>query len=225
MLHTLMDFLGNLAIFLFGANKDGSVDRIVFWTFVLAIIALWQLWEMSRTARADFIYKFTDGFFNQECRSLILLFEYDLLTFEIKKVNDQEFPCFKLDDKKLKDLEGIDGKLKDNFKPIYTMYDIDDKLLGHFEDLGNYERKGLLDIQMVYEGFSYYIKSTWENEEIKKYIKWEKAAAQDMWTGVEYIYSKVNAYDEARKCKRLVGLWKIEWWWRTLRNLYRRQKN
>jgi hypothetical protein len=218
-----MDFLGNLGIFLFGANKDGSIDRIVFWTFVLAIIALRQLWEMSRTARADFIYKFTDGFFNQESRSLMLLFEYDLLTFEIKKVNDQEFPCFKLDDKKLNDLEGIDGRLKDNFKPVYTMYDIDDRFLGHFEDLGNYERKGLLDIQMIYEGFSYYIKSIWENNEMKKYIKWEKTVAQDMWTGVEYIYSKVISYGEAKKHKSFSWLWKLEWRWRILRNLYRKQ--
>jgi hypothetical protein len=48
--------------------------------------------------------------------------------------------------------------------------ELDDFLLGHFEDIGLFEEKGLIDTEMVYEEFSYYIFEVFENPEIKKYL-------------------------------------------------------
>ena len=117
----------------------------------------------------------------------------------------------------------MESKEKDKFKEIYTTYDIDDELLGHFEDIGNYEKAGLLYIQMVYEGFVSYIESIWENEAIKAYIDWLNSDGDDVYEGFRYIYNKLKSYSDAKKKKKPLWLWRIEWQWRTLRSLYRKR--
>ena len=53
------------------------------------------------TTKADFCHKFTESFFNENSRNLRMLFKYKLLTFEIQKVNGEDFGYFKLNEKKL----------------------------------------------------------------------------------------------------------------------------
>ena len=194
----------NIALHIFGMVGTGAIDRVAFWTalsaiitLALTIIALVQLRAVNKTTRAEFVHKFTNGFFNQNCRNLVFLFDHNLLEFKSKKLhNGDEIVWFELDEKVLHEISGIDAKDKERFKKVYTSYDVDDELLGHFEDLGNYSKQRLLDIQMVYEVFSSYIISIWENEEIGKYVTWIRSDGGCNYDGFEYIYDKVKAWDK-----------------------------
>ena len=90
-------------------------------------------------------------------------------------------------------------------KEIYIDDEIDDEVLGYFEDIGNYEKKGLLDFELIDTAFGYYIKQIWKNDEIQKYITWlrdedsAEDADEETYKGFEYIYNKVISYDEAEK--------------------------
>jgi hypothetical protein len=49
---------------------------------------------------------------------------------------------------------------------------VENSLLNHFDDLGQFYKEGVLDIDYIYNGFDYYIESIHENEQVKKYLKW-----------------------------------------------------
>lgn len=161
----------------------------MFWTMaatvVLAIIAWIQLRKISKTANADFIRQFKDVFFTPETRQLIMLIDQKLMRFM-----DEPLPYFVV----------IEGSLPDfiraeNARKFYTSYDLDDLLLGHFEDLGLFAKRGIITIEMAYEFFSWYIETTWENNEIKKYIESQrKTEGEDIYENFEYIYKKCNSY-------------------------------
>lgn len=201
----------NIAGYLFGTTGAlNKIDRIGLWTavtaamtFILAIIALWQLGKMNKTSKTDFIHRFTKDFFSPETRRLIMLFDpdYDLLKFEVEKIHDEksnedtEYPYFKLDKDGLNKLTKLGKEDKEKIKDVYSAYEVDDDLLGHFEDVGNYEAEGLLDFKMVYNGFDWYITTIWDNKEIQKYIKWERDIdGDDIYKGFEDIYKKLKIY-------------------------------
>ena len=71
-----------------------NVDRVTFWTFIIAvatialfIMAWYQLLGLRRISKADFINKFTDGFFNSDTQKLLLLLNYDALEFELREIS------------------------------------------------------------------------------------------------------------------------------------------
>jgi hypothetical protein len=51
----------------------------------------------------------------------------------------------------------------------FTEYDIDD-YLGYYELMAWYEKKGLIDFDLIDEMFGHYISLAWQNKEIKEYI-------------------------------------------------------
>jgi hypothetical protein len=51
----------------------------------------------------------------------------------------------------------------------FTHFQLDD-YLGYFELMSWYDKKGLIDFELVDENFGRYISLAWQNEEIKKYI-------------------------------------------------------
>ena len=103
---------------------------------------------------------------------------------------------FKLNEEKLESAP-IAKKEKEKLKSkqIYVDDEIDDEVLGYFEDIGNYEKKGLLDFELIDTAFGYYIKQIWKNSEMKNYINWlrfdSEDADEDSYKGFEYIYKKV----------------------------------
>jgi len=178
-------------------------ENIGLWTFVSTVATsglLWVAWvqlkNISQTARADFNHKFTERFFTQECRDLLMLFDYELIKFRVAKISEtREAPFFEVDQHKLTNSEFIDHKHKENLKKIYSEYEIDDHLLGHFEDIGLYHKDGLLDMNMVNEVFGGYIESLWEDSEVKEYIWWvRKNVGEDRYTCFEHIYGEVKGF-------------------------------
>ncbi len=51
----------------------------------------------------------------------------------------------------------------------FSDYQLDD-YLGYFELMSWYEKKGIIDFELIDEMFGHYISLAWQNEEIKKYI-------------------------------------------------------
>ena len=96
-------------------------------------------------------------------------------------------------------------------KQKYSAFEIDDDLLGYFEDIGNNESKKLIDIDMIYDTFSWYIKIIWENPAVQEYIKWQRSEGADIYDGFEYIYNKSKSYGEAKEKKEPLWIWRLKW--------------
>lgn len=162
---------------------DGLMGALlgVFITAIVAFIAYWQLSAIAKTTSTDFIHKLRNDFFVATTRILIdhlvdnRIFYREILgeasqNEESSSSPDREMGYFEVDPTSI--LPTFPDMLKKKLlkKKYYLEVEIDDFLLGHFEDIGLFEEKGLIDTEMAYEEFSYYILRTFENEEIKKYI-------------------------------------------------------
>ncbi len=212
-----------------GVANDTAISRTALWTaglFVATILLWWiakgQLSGINKTTKADFIKKFTDDFFNETTREIIMLFDYKALNFrssEIeygKDISTKPFPYFMIDENIVKQLK-IDLKKRKGIldKECYSSFEIDDCLLGFFEDLGSYEKKGLIDIEGVYDGFDWYIDIIWNNCEIKNYARSQaddEKDGDDIYENFKYIYEKCDSYGKAKLAGQWIWWWKIKWW-------------
>jgi hypothetical protein len=166
----------NLPNILFGT----PVDKIAMWTAILTVVTLsavlvaWrQLSGLRAISQADFTYRFIDSFFQAETRTLITLLSQSALKFEIGTIQlSSGIPTtaryFVVDQTAVS--SNPDLFMIPNNKKIYSDAEIDDLLLGHFESLGLYVRKGLIDFDFAYSSFSYYVISAYENKEISEYV-------------------------------------------------------
>jgi len=206
---------------------SSSIDLVALWTFslviatlllVVATLFLWrvsykQLGGISKTTRADFIERFSNKFFNSETRVILMLLDYKTLLFKSAGINyghnvvSKDFLYFEIDEQIAKQLI-IDSKslsaLMD--KKVYSAFELDDLLLGYFEDIGALNKQGLLEIKDVYNYFNWYIENCWENPEIQKYILQQRhSEGEGIYENFEHIYRKCCAYgvSEGRKKKVL----------------------
>ena len=178
-----------------------KIDWTCLWTFVSAIatvglfiVAAVQLNKISKIAQADFIHRFTESFFRLECRNLLLLFDYGLLSFKTIKVKDKEIPYFEVDQKMLAEFSCIDQKTKEHLKSTYSEFDVDDCLLGYLEDIGNYRKERLINFRLADQVFGSYIEGLWEDKEVQKYIKWtKKSYGHEIYSGFEGIYNEIQS--------------------------------
>jgi hypothetical protein len=172
-------------------------------TSLLAIIAWIQLEKANNISKADFDQRFKNDFFNEKTRQLFMLFQYDLMVFKREFVNntDDEFPYFEVDSTQF-DANPIFAIDLAEMKYRYSAYEIDEFLLGHFEDLGLFCKKGLMDIEFIYEGFSYYIEKIHSNKQIQNYISWtrkEEDDGEDIYKNFDFIFNKVRCYGKSKK--------------------------
>ncbi|HVA96036.1 MAG TPA: hypothetical protein VND99_00110 [Candidatus Acidoferrales bacterium] len=161
-----------------------------FWTMIIGIFtaALWitakhQLKALSKTSRADFIHRFKNDFFTHATRQIIKLIDQNKLKFDSKT---------------------------GDFNNDISSYDVDDLILGHFEDLGIFEKKGYIDIEEIYELFDYYIENTWENSAIQEYLE-KLSNGSDIYDNFKYLYYKCKSYGEAKMNREFIFLWRIKW--------------
>ncbi len=93
--------------------------------------------------------------------------------------------------------------LKEN-KGEFTDYQLDD-YLGYYELMSWYEKKGLIDFELIDEMFGHYISLAWQNEEIKKYIDKLRDETRDprYYKPFEDLATRVIEKEEAiRKTKK-----------------------
>ena len=158
-------------------------------TALLWVVADRNLEELNKTSEKEntvnkikFTNEFKSDFFSSENRLLFELIEYD-----IDKKDDKEYTLFFIEDQNeqyfkmvyenikneivrinyIKSIESVFGYKKE----IFTTTEIDNLLLGHLEDIGSYMKDKLLHDNMLYDIFSYYVQTCYENKQIKKYIK------------------------------------------------------
>lgn len=182
-----MDWLVRPLVFAFGANR--ALDRTAFWTATLAMIALvgsilafQQLRSIRRTSGADFTKRFADSFFTVETRLLLTLLMNSALEFEVRDICEGgkkvgEFPFFKIKRNVVSQLEGIIELNKT--KAGYSAFEVDDLLLGHFDDMGWFVKCGLVDFRMADQMMGYYIAEVFDAPAIQHYLDYEKGAFPD----------------------------------------------
>lgn len=176
----------------------------MFITGLLAIIAYLQLTASHKTQKADFAHRLKNDFFTRATSELVMLFDMGLIHFTVTEDDAQESLIdthihFKVNVEAVKKLNSkLTDKGKDKeVKNYYADVEIDDLLLGHFEDIGVLLKQNSLDIETVYELFSVYVIATWENEEIQKYINWIRDNIEngsDAYDNFEDVYKRVISY-------------------------------
>ncbi len=179
-----------------------------FWTMIAALAAFgtlvvaWrQLRKISRVNSAEFIHEFKKDFFVRDTRDLFFLLSHDML--KLHKQNG--VTRFEVDKKELEKANiGKDRKMPNNYLEV----DIDDLLLGHFEDLGFYEKTGIVDISFVYDSFSEYIATCWKNCEIQKFLA-TITEYPDTYENFKYIQKKCASYGKAKNANQTMFLWRI----------------
>ena len=187
----------DLLAWLFGTNDHG-IDRAALWTGVIALVTFggvlfaWvQLRAIRKTSRADFAKRFIDTFFNDDTRTLLALLMNSALAFEAKNIceNGQKIdrlPYMKIKPEIVKQLSGIvaveTGRLG------YSAFEIDDFLLGHFDDLGRYVKQKLIDVKTERNIFAYYVTESFENPSIIEYLRDEDN--QGKYADFRYLYDR-----------------------------------
>lgn len=168
--------------FLFGTNGNGTIDRTALWTGIAALGAIgaiffaWiELGGTAKTTRADFAKRFIDSFFTEETRTLFSLLLNSALEFKVLAITGEqgeaidELPFFEIKKEIANQLKGIVSPAQG--KIGYSAFEIDDLLLGHFEDIGWYEKRGLIDQETISEMFGYHISECFQSKEIQKYLQ------------------------------------------------------
>ena len=133
-----------IAGLLFGDGK--TIDRTALWTGVVAIVtafvagfAAYQLRSIRRTSQADFTKRFIDSFFVADTRTLFTLLLNSALEFGVRKIEVggdviDELPYLRIKKEVAEQLTGIVPFNPE--KTGYSAFEVDDFLLGHFEDVG-----------------------------------------------------------------------------------------
>ncbi len=164
-------------------------------TLLLAYVAWKQIYQVSRTESASFVLDIKKEFFRLETRILVQLLDEDLLEFVPS--TPERSGHFRVKQDGLHRL----GTPNDDERHVpiphrYSLYEVDDLLLGHFEDLGLLYRMGIVELEMIYGMFSWYIELAWENGAIRHYIAAERARPDgaDIYENFGYIYNACVNY-------------------------------
>jgi hypothetical protein len=181
-------------------GSAGSISRSAVWTFVLVIVAYLQFRKANHISSADFIHRLKNDFFGKETRELFFLFEKDYLRYD---EDNEVFEVVKIDEKTKSEL-GITRK-------FFTIYEVDDFILGDVYDLGLFEQKRIVDIDMVYEEFGYYVATIWENKAIRYYIDNQRKDPKhkDVYNKLDYIGLKCELYAVAKRKNDPVLLFRV----------------
>jgi hypothetical protein len=206
-------------------SAGSSIDMVALWTIalVIATLLLWyvareQLTGISRATKADFIKKFGNEFFNDTTRDIMMLLDYDALSYDEKYIryshlkSPKVFQYFKIN-QNIVDQFAISTDKRDSFfkKGVYSAFEIDDFLLGYLEDIGHFERHGLLNIKDVNNFFGWYLIKIWENAEVNKYVFMQRQTDdEEIYQSAEYIYKKCISYNKCISQGNCLFWWRIK---------------
>lgn len=215
-------FYGGSERYQYYSGVLGSLLGAVFAAF-LVWVAWEQLSNLGKTSSADFVHKIDNDFFTGETRRLLSLIDCAVLEFkpnnEVESPDDAKSqPYFEVNLGKL-DKTNLPDHLKQDLgkKKYYSAWEVDDLLLGHFENLGMLEQRSVVDFQLVYDEFSWYIETAWKDEHIKEYIRYLRA--DDKSDRIDVAYFNQFQYI-AIKCLEYGNLHggPCMWWWKFKRH-------
>ncbi|MGA2518651.1 MAG: hypothetical protein ABSG44_19175 [Thermodesulfobacteriota bacterium] len=193
----------------------GIVGAVIgaFFTLLLFFVAWEELGNISQTSSADFIHKLKQDFFTEKTRTLIHLIHRGYITFVEEYREGEKVYFFKVNEEKIK-ASGLpcDIVARLTKEKAYSSYDVDDLLLGHFEDVGFLENKGLINIEMAEYQFGWYIITVFENPEIKAYLNSQaETISPDIYTNFKYIYEKCKSFQKVKPQIRSIIYWKFKY--------------
>lgn len=179
-------------------------------TVVLLLIAYGQLNIVSSNSSTELIHKLKIDLFSVRTRRLFSLIESDFLSF----VNEGDRDSYFL----VKTDEVMQSKLHERIKkelvsrPVYSCYDLDDLILGPFEDLGYLNQQGMINFYLLHNTFAYYINQTRSNKAITEYIQLTRSSYPQVYQGLDYIHNKCCSYNRIQEC--LCPFGRLWWWFR-----------
>jgi hypothetical protein len=194
-----------IAAFLFGAGK--TIDRTAQWTGAIAVVTafaagfgLFQLRSIQRTSRADFTKRFIDSFFVEDSRTLFTLLLNSALEFAVRQIEvggDEidTLPYLGIKKDIADQLTGIVPLNPD--KTGYSAFEVDDFLLGHFEDVGWYVRRKLMDLRAADQSFGYYVIATVEHSEMRKFLDHQRSK-EFGYDDLEWLYQQFKKLEANR---------------------------
>ncbi len=166
-------------------------------TILLIGVAYWQLRSLAQTSRSDFLYRLKSDFFTDEARRLIFLAENELLKFH----SEHQIPFFEI---LRRESHGVADRMRElgiegNSISVYL---VDDILLGPMEDIGVFEKLGLVSLKEVYEVFVTYINICVESPGLKEYLEWSRKDPEDcdVYDNLLHLYERLKA--ETPKIRR-----------------------
>ena len=174
----------------------------------LFFIAWRQLRKINKTSSAEFLHKLKTDLLNDKSSLLISLIDIGCLQFITHKNEEESYFNINLDSIKnkliKKELKRKIDKVREG-SYIIESFELDEFLLGHIEYLGILEEKKILDIDMIYEEFSWIIQTCFENHDIKKYIKQQREKDWDIYDKAESLAKKCNRFggEKASTIKRI----------------------
>ncbi len=156
---------------------------------------------MVRIARADFIEKFTHDLSGEKVGLLLTLLDKKVLKFKQGDPNNSDSVNLFVLDKELWEKLAPKGKVY-NPQDTYTTFKIDD-LLDCFEQIGYYlVKEKIFTVDSVYEMFFTYIEYAWLNEDIQKYITYERGRIKkggDIYTYFDDLYKECKKYQDNKR--------------------------
>ncbi len=189
-------------------------DWNLFWIAITALasvalcfIAWFQLSKTREINEAEFIQDFKKDFYTARTRELLMLFEYDQIKF-IENGSDrskqkglpQDMCLFEVTLPGYKRTDEIPNYFLNN-NNLFSEFEIDDFLLGHYEDLGLFYIQKLMSLELIYQVFMPHLKLVLDNQEIKKYIEYQQKqyGNMDVYSNYRLIYGKIIEYEKLRK--------------------------
>jgi hypothetical protein len=179
-------------------NEISSLST--FGLLVATIILVWygkgQMRKISSTNRTNFLLDLKRDFFTENGREIFSLLQHNLLEFQVQDIENSslKIPSFivRQDNAVVLSLLKVNTQVDRSF----TVFEIDNYLLTHLEDLGFLYEQGEMTIHAATQLFGHFIIFIWEHEEIKKYIEWVRFNNSDIYSNFEYMYLKVKKNDD-----------------------------
>jgi hypothetical protein len=160
-------------------------------TIILVLYGKGQMRKISSTSRTNFLLELKRDFFTETGREIYALLQHNLLQFQVQKIENSSLQIasfiVRKDNAEVLSLLKVNGQVDQSF----TVFEIDNYLLTHLEDLGFLYEEGELTIGAASQLFGHFIIFVWEHEEIKKYIEWVRTDNAHIYRNFECIYHEV----------------------------------
>lgn len=184
-----------------------NIDWTAVWTSItaiatigLVIVAYVQLNKFNITTASDFAHRFKNDFFVPETTEILMLLEYETLDFikgeklDIKEWGKPDYcPYYRINRELLRKINP-DIKLINEERKIYTLFEIENFVLNHFEDLAILRDKKILTDDDICSGFGAYIEIVMKNKNIQEHIRFYRfdedtqESDEDVYFGCDELY-------------------------------------
>lgn len=146
---------------------------------LLGLVAVvMQIRKSTEATKADFIYRLRDDFYSKKTKFILFFIENDFIEFRGNKEDGKDYESYFVIKKDSINLlnENFSAFIEFAKKSFYTIHiqEMDDYVLGYLNDIGEYYKNGIIDIDYIFNSFGYYLVNVSQNTAIKEYIEWDR---------------------------------------------------